>query len=116
MLETVHPLIGTKERNFRQVIGDTADFLSQEYRHWVAGYFDVHSIPLQLLDALGEELVVVNERPKVAPPLVVRGWFDPRVLARLRLPPGSTGLPELRARASIDGVGSVVVLFFAHGL
>ena len=48
------------------MVGDRAYFRPKEGRYRRNGILDVDAIPLQLLDALGQELVVVNEGPEVS--------------------------------------------------
>ena len=67
-----HPLIGGKVRACREVVGDRAHFRPKEGRYRRNGVLDVNAIPLELLDALGQELVVVNEGPEVS--VIVGEW------------------------------------------
>mmetsp|Transcript_59705 Transcript_59705/g.176919 ORF Transcript_59705/g.176919 Transcript_59705/m.176919 type:complete len:361 (+) Transcript_59705:1442-2524(+) len=92
-LQCRHPLVGGELGHRREVIAHRAHLVPKERADGRKGGLDIDAIPLELLDASREEFVVVDERPKVSPPLVVRGRFDPRVLARFGLPPGSRGLP-----------------------
>ena len=48
------------------MVGNGTDFLSQKDRNWRDRELNIDSISLQLLDALGKELVVVNQWPQVS--------------------------------------------------
>ena len=72
-VEGSHPLLGGKVRACREVIGDCTYFRPKEGRYRRNGVLDVDAIPLELLDALGQELVVVNEGPEVSVNVVESG-------------------------------------------
>ena len=48
------------------MVRNGTDFLSQKDRDWRDGELNIDSISLQLFDALGQELVVVDQRPQVS--------------------------------------------------
>ena len=66
VLEAFHPLLRIEDRNKSQVVGNSADFFSEENRYRGDGRLDVDAIPLQLLDGFREELVIMNQRPQVS--------------------------------------------------
>mmetsp|Transcript_13768 Transcript_13768/g.39563 ORF Transcript_13768/g.39563 Transcript_13768/m.39563 type:complete len:665 (+) Transcript_13768:593-2587(+) len=110
-VQSSHPLLRRKVRASREVVRDCAYFRSKESRYWRDGVLNVDAIPLELLDALGQELVVVNQRPEVSPSLVVAIRLYPWILPRLGLPPAPARLPQLRpALAKVGhGVGSLLI-------
>jgi hypothetical protein len=63
VLETRHPLIGIKQGDCGQMIRHGADFFSEKHRHGRHGLLDIDAVALQLFDALGKELVVMDQGP-----------------------------------------------------
>lgn len=63
MLQARHPFFRIEQRDGCQVIRNSTNFFSQKYTDWRDRLLHFNTIAFKLLDAFGQELVVVDERP-----------------------------------------------------
>mmetsp|Transcript_24827 Transcript_24827/g.36121 ORF Transcript_24827/g.36121 Transcript_24827/m.36121 type:complete len:243 (-) Transcript_24827:1403-2131(-) len=98
MHKRIHPLLTRKLTQFRQMITHSTHLLPQKHRNGTNTSLDIHTIPLQLLNAPCQKFMVVNQRPQKPPSLIMTQWLDPWILPRFRLPPTPGWFPQLRSR------------------